>query len=88
MDPQALQRKAGQRPVPVHRAGCQDTAREARRSDSTGAPEEHASKAEVVRALWAGIIAEDPDTYGTPGGMASLEAETVFLACIRGLPDE
>ena len=62
VDPQALQRKAGQRPVPVHGAGCQDTAREARRSDSTGAPEGHASKAEVVGASWAGIIAEDPDT--------------------------
>jgi hypothetical protein len=72
----------------VHRAGCRDTAREARRSDSSGAPEDYASKAEVIRALWADIIAEDPDTYGTPGGMASLEAETDFLSCTRGLPDE
>ena len=72
----------------VHRAGCQDTAREARRSDSAGHPEEYASKAAVIRALWADIIAEDPDTYGTPGGIAALEAETRFLACTRGLPGE
>ena len=55
----------------VHRAGCEDTAREARRSDSAGHPEEYASKAAVIRALWADIIAEDPDTYGTPGGIAA-----------------
>ena len=72
----------------VHRAGCQDTAREARRSDSAGHPEEYASRAAVIRALWADIIAEDPDTYGTPGGIAALEAETRFLACTRGLPGE
>lgn len=72
----------------VHRAGCRDAGKEARRSDSAGAPEEYASKAEVIRALWADIIAENPGTYGTPEGIASLETETRFLACTAGLPDE
>jgi hypothetical protein len=72
----------------VHRAGCQDISKEARRSDSSGYPEEYASKAAVIRALWADIIAEDPDTYGTPDGIASLEAETRFCGCTKGLPDD
>jgi hypothetical protein len=63
----------------VHRADCRDCQREARRSDSPGNAEEHASRADV--------IAEDPELYGTPGGLASLEAETIFLPCTSGLPE-
>jgi hypothetical protein len=44
----------------VHRADCRDCTREARRSDSSGAPEEFPSKAAVIRSLWADIIAEAP----------------------------
>ena len=39
-------------------------------------------------ALWADIIAEDPGYYATSEGMAGLDAETEFLPCTTGLPDE
>jgi hypothetical protein len=71
----------------VHRAGCRDCEKEARRSDSAGNAEEYASRAEVIASLWSDIIAENPELYGTPGGLASLEAETIFLPCTSGLPD-
>ena len=71
----------------VHRADCRDCEKEARRSDSPGHPEEYASQADVIASLWSDIIAEDPGLYGTPGGLASLEAETVFLPCTTGLPE-
>ena len=70
----------------VHRADCRDCQREARRSDSPGHPEEYASQADVIASLWSDIIAEDPGLYGTPGGLASLEAETIFLPGASGLP--
>ena len=70
----------------VHRADCRDCDKEARRSDSPGHPEEYASRADVIASLWSDIIAEDPGLYGTPGGLDSLEAETVFLPCTSGLP--
>ncbi len=70
----------------VHRADCRDCQREARRSDSPGDAEEYASQADVIASLWSDIIAEDPGLYGTPGGLASLEAETIFLPCASGLP--
>ena len=70
----------------VHRAGCRDCEKEARRSDSAGDAEEYASRAEVIAGLWSDIIAENPELYGTPGGLASLEAETIFLPCTSGLP--
>jgi len=54
----------------VHRADCRDCQREARRSDSPGNAEEHASRADVIASLWSDIIAEDPELYGTPGGLA------------------
>jgi hypothetical protein len=72
----------------VHRAGCRDCQREALRSDSPGEVEEFASKAGVIASLWSDIIAEDPGLYATPGGLASLEAGTVFLPCTSGLPDD
>ncbi len=71
----------------VHRADCRDCQREARRSDSPGDAEEYASQADVIASLWSDIIAEDPGLYGTPGGLASLEAETIFLPCTSGLPE-
>jgi hypothetical protein len=71
----------------VHRAGCRDCEKEARRSDSAGGAEEYASRAEVIADLWSDIIAENPELYGTPGGLSSLEAETIFLPCTSGLPD-
>jgi hypothetical protein len=71
----------------VHRADCRDCQREARRSDSPGNPEEYASQADVIASLWSDIIAENPELYGTPGGLASLEAETIFLPCTAGLPE-
>jgi len=71
----------------VHRDGCRDCEKEARRSDSAGDAEEYASRADVVASLWSDIIAEDPGLYGTPGGLASLEAETIFLPCTSGLPE-
>ena len=70
----------------VHRADCRHCEKEARRSDSAGGAEEYASQAEVIASLWSDIIAEDPELYGTPGGLASLEAETIFLPCTSGLP--
>ena len=70
----------------VHRADCRDCEREARRSDSAGDAEEYASRADVIASLWSDIIAENPELYGTPGGLASLEAETIFLPCTSGLP--
>ena len=36
----------------VHRADCRDCQREARRSDSPGNAEEHASRADVIASLW------------------------------------
>ena len=50
----------------VHRADCRDCQREARRSDSPGNAEEHASRADVIASLWSDIIAEDLGLYGTP----------------------
>ena len=70
----------------VHRADCRDCQREARRSDSPGHPEEYTSQADAIASLWSDIIAEDPELYGTPGGLASLEAETIFLPCTSELP--
>ena len=70
----------------VHRAGCRDCEKEARRSDSAGHAEEYASRADVIAGLWSDIIAENPELYGTPGGLAGLEAETIFLPCTSGLP--
>ena len=70
----------------VHRADCRDCEKEARRSDSAGDAEEYASRADVIAGLWSDIIAENPELYGTPGGLASLEAETIFLPCTSGLP--
>ena len=69
-----------------HRAGCRDCEKEARRSDSAGTAEEYASRTEVIVGLWSDIIAENPEVYGGPGGLASLEAETIFLPCTSGLP--
>lgn len=43
-------------------------------------------RAEVIASLWLDIIAEDPDFYAPPGGLASLEAETIFLPWSSGLP--
>lgn len=70
----------------VHRDGCRDCEKEARRSDSAGDAGEYASRAEVIAGLWSDIIAENPEEYGSPGGLASLEAETIFLPCTRGCP--
>ena len=70
----------------VHRADCRDCEKEARRSDSAGDAEEYASQADVIASLWSDIIAENPELYGTPDGLASLEAETIFLPCTSGLP--
>jgi hypothetical protein len=72
----------------VHRADCLDCVRETRRSDSSGEPEEFPSKDAVIRSLWADIIAEDPGIYGTPDAIAALEADTRFLPCTSGLPDD
>jgi hypothetical protein len=72
----------------VHRADCRDCTREARRSDSSAQPEDFPSKAAVIRSLWADIIAEDPGTYATPDGVATLEADTEFLPCTSGLPGD
>jgi len=72
----------------VHRADCADRKKDARRSDSGARPEEYPSQAAVIRSLWADIIAEDPDLYQSPGGIATLEAMTEFLPCTSGLPDE
>jgi len=71
----------------VHRADCRDCQREARRSDSPGDVEQYPSRADVIASLWSDILAEDPELYGTPGGLASLEAETIFLPCTSGLPE-
>jgi hypothetical protein len=71
----------------VHRADCRDCEKEARRSHSAGEAEEYASRAEVIASLWSDIISGDPDFYATPGGLASLEAETIFLPCTSGLPE-
>jgi hypothetical protein len=79
----------------VHRADCRDCEKEARRSDSAGDAEEYASQADVIASLWSDIIAslwsdiiaENAELYGTRGGLASLEAETIFLPCTRGLPE-
>jgi hypothetical protein len=70
----------------VHQADCVGCERKARRRDSIGNAGEYASKAAVIADLWSDVIAEDPDFYATPGGMAALEAETIFLPCTRGLP--
>jgi hypothetical protein len=70
----------------VHRDGCRDCEKEARRSDSAGHPEEYASRAEAIASLWSDIIAENPELYGTPGGLASLEAETVSCPAPAGCP--
>ncbi len=70
----------------VHRDGCRDCEKEARRSDSACHPGEYASRADVIAGLWSDIIAENPELYGTPGGLAGLEAETIFLPCTSGLP--
>ncbi len=70
----------------VHRAGYRDCEKEAWRSDSAGDAEEYASRAEVIAGLWSDIIAENPEVYGSPGGLAGLEAETIFLPCTSGLP--
>jgi len=70
----------------VHRADCRDCQKETRRSDSAGNAEEYASRADVIAGLWSDIIAENPELYGTPGGLASLEVETIFLPCTSGLP--
>ena len=70
----------------VHQADCGDCQREARRSDSPGDGEEYASQADVIASLWSDIIAENQEVYGAPGGLASLEAETIFLPCTSGLP--
>lgn len=43
-------------------------------------------QAEVIASLWSGIIAENLDIYATPGGLASPEAETIFLCYTSGLP--
>jgi hypothetical protein len=72
----------------VHRADCRDCQREARRSDSPGDAEEYASRADVIASLWSDIIAENPGLYGTPGGLASLEAATIFLPCTSELPGQ
>ena len=48
-----------------------------------GDAEEYASRAEVIAGLWSDIVAENPELYGTPGG---LEAETIVLPCTSGLP--
>jgi hypothetical protein len=72
----------------VHRAGCRDCQREARRSGSPGHSGEYASRAGVIASLWSDIIAGNPDVHGTPGGLASLEAGTVFLPCTSGLPGQ
>ena len=72
----------------VHRADCRDCEKEARRSDSAGGAEEYASQAEVIASLWSDIIAENPELYGTPGGLASLEAATIFLPCTGELPGQ
>ena len=71
----------------VHRDGCRDCEKEARRSDSAGDAEEYASRAGVIASLWSDIIAENPEVYGSPGGLVSLEAETIFLPCTSGLPE-
>jgi len=71
----------------IHRADCRDCEKEARRSDSAGNAGEYASRAEVIADLWSDIIAENPELYGTPGGLASLEAETIFLPYTSGLPE-
>jgi len=70
----------------VHRADCADCERKVRRGGSIGNAGEYASKAAVIADLWSDVIAEDPDFYAAPGGMAALEAETIFLPCTRGLP--
>jgi hypothetical protein len=70
----------------VHRDDCSDCEKEAVRSDSAGHAEEHASRADVIASLWSDIIAENPELYGTASGLASLEAETIFLPCTSGLP--
>ncbi len=72
----------------VHQADCRDCGKEARRSDSAATPKDYPSRAAVIKDLWSDIIAEDPDFYGDENGLASLEAETTFLACTSGLPDE
>jgi hypothetical protein len=72
----------------VHRADCRDCQREARRSDSPGDAGEYASRADVIASLWSDIIAEDPELYGAPGGLASLEAATIFLPCTSELPGQ
>jgi hypothetical protein len=78
-------RLSGQRRVPGP-PGRLPRLQEARRSDSSGHAEEYASRTEAIASLWSDIIAEDPGLYGTPGGLASLEAETIFLPCTGGLP--
>ena len=72
----------------VHRADCRDCQREARRSDSPGDAEEYASRADVIVSLWSDIIAGNPGLYGAPGGLASLEAATIFLPCTSELPGQ
>ena len=67
----------------VHRADCRDCQQEARRSDSPGHPEEHASQADVIASLWSDIIAEDLGLYGTPAACraAAMGANQSGFSC-------
>lgn len=66
----------------VHKPGCADIPREARKANGSPMNIEHATKEAVIRDLWCDFIQtgeSDLDAY---------EAETHFAPCVKGLPDQ
>jgi hypothetical protein len=71
----------------IHRDGRRNREKEARRSDSAGAPREYDSRDEAAAGLWPDIIAGDPDFYAAPAALARPAAETAFPGGTSALAD-
>jgi hypothetical protein len=65
----------------VHRAGCDDIAKDVAQGRGAATNIEADSREAVIRMLWADVIGG-----GSPGAFRSCAGRTDFIGCTWGLP--
>ncbi|MGD0373115.1 MAG: hypothetical protein ABSB01_00815 [Streptosporangiaceae bacterium] len=66
----------------VHRAGCDDIAKDAAQARGSARDLDAESREAVIRLLWADVLGDG----GAPGAFQSCAGRTDFIGCTWGLP--
>jgi hypothetical protein len=66
----------------VHRAGCDDIAKDAARGGASARDIDADSREAVIRLLWAEVLGDS----SAPGAFQACAGRTDFIGCTWGLP--